>query len=85
MTSTGGPVTYRSDLYYVNTRWRSRTLRCYHRERVVPWWKWYLYYRWQVWRFEKMKNFHVLREREDYPAERTTDDDPPRVPHLGVQ
>jgi hypothetical protein len=81
--SVGGPVTYRTDLYYVNTRFRTRSLRIYHRERTVPWWKWYGLYRWQVWRFEKMQNFRVLREREGFPAERTQLDDPPMRPKEG--
>lgn len=78
--SIGGPVTYRPDLYYVNTRWRSRSGREYHTERVVAPWEWYLLYRWQVWRFEKMKTFRVLREREDYPSIVTDMDDPPLRP-----
>lgn len=78
--SVGGPVTYRTDRYYVNTRFRTRSLRLLHTERVVPWWTWYFGYRWRFWRFYKLQNFHVLREREDYPAARTDQDDPPMRP-----
>jgi len=50
-------ATYRTDKYYVNF-----SDGVYRNEIIVPRWKWYLFYRWQVWRFTRWNN--VLREQE---------------------
>ncbi len=65
--------TYRTDLYYVQTRvfagwgaWPNDTIpMCATRERVMPRWRWW-FYRAQFWRFERMRGFHVLREKNLY-------------------
>jgi len=57
--SDHGPVTHRVDLYYIQTK-ASRT---HTRERVVSplyWW----FNRLQFWRFKKLGNKHILRERK---------------------
>ena len=62
--------THRRDLYYVQTRVRSRqTTRVYYREIIVDQWDWLFSYRWGQWRrFDKVKGFRILRERDEYPA-----------------
>ena len=64
-------MTYREDLYYVQTRvfshwgaWPNATIPQYAtRERVVSRWRWW-FYRAQFWRFEHTPRMvKVLRER----------------------
>lgn len=75
-------ASYRPDLYYVQTRFRSRTGRTIlHRERVVSALRYFLLYRWQVFRFRSMQNFSVLIQRDAWPAlYADVADPPPREP-----
>jgi hypothetical protein len=50
------PATYNPNKYYVNF-----TNGIYRHEIIVPRWKWYVFYRWQVWRFKVWRK--VLREK----------------------
>jgi hypothetical protein len=52
-------MTYRKDLYYIKKELKPG----YWTERVVPMWKWYLYY--LLPQYRKWKNFRVLENRID--------------------
>lgn len=61
-------ATYRTDLYYVTVYFRSRTGRTtYGRDLIVPAWKYYLLYRWQLFRFRGSRSFHRLQQRDRWP------------------
>jgi hypothetical protein len=66
---TDQAYSYRPDLYYVQTRFRSASgHNVFHRERVVGAFAYYARYRWQVMRFRRMKQFNVLVQREWWPV-----------------
>jgi hypothetical protein len=53
--------TYRSDLYYIDTKINGKSYE--RRERIVPRWKWEIYKWTMPWRWGGFKAKHVLRER----------------------
>jgi hypothetical protein len=58
-------ATYRSDLYYINTRVGGQ--RGTRSERIVSAWQWWLTYLVSPWKWERWRQFHVIREKDVLP------------------